>query len=230
MSMHSAYYDDEAVAREVAAGRHREAIGGLWDELGHLQLDFLKSRGLAPSHRLLDVGCGSLRLGRLAVDYLEPGHYFGIDLSDALIQAGYERELSGPQRARLPRGHLVATADFDLAALPGDFDIAIAQSVFTHLPLNHVRRCVAKVAERLVPGGVFFATAWLVPDGWPLTEPCPQSGAIDGVPIITRDIADPYHYRLDDFARIADDVGVDFHPVGAWGHPRSMPMLAFSRP
>lgn len=230
MSMHSAYYDEGAVAREVAAGRHREAVGGLWDELGRLQLQFLRSKGLVPSSRLLDVGCGSLRLGRLAVDYLDAGRYFGIDLSDALIQAGYQRELTDAQRARLPRSHLVATGEFDLSMLPGEFDVAIAQSVFTHLPLNHIRRCVARVVERLRPGGAFFASAWLVPRDWPLTVPYTQAGVIEGAPIVTRDIADPYHYRMEDFIRVACDAGAEVHLVGDWGHPRSMPMLAFIRP
>ena len=30
-------------------------------------------------HRLLDFGCGSLRLGRMAIPYLLEGHYFGIE-------------------------------------------------------------------------------------------------------------------------------------------------------
>ena len=50
-------YDDlQRLATDVAQGRHREVIGGMWDAVGALQLDFMKGQGLAPQHRLLDVG------------------------------------------------------------------------------------------------------------------------------------------------------------------------------
>jgi hypothetical protein len=34
--MVSRYYDKAAMEAEVAAGRHRESVGGLWDENGQL--------------------------------------------------------------------------------------------------------------------------------------------------------------------------------------------------
>ena len=34
----SKYDNKSLIQAEVAAGRHREAIGGLWDEVGKLQL------------------------------------------------------------------------------------------------------------------------------------------------------------------------------------------------
>ena len=42
---------------------HREQVGGLWDEIGALQIDFLRAQGLRPGDTLLDVGCGCLRGG-----------------------------------------------------------------------------------------------------------------------------------------------------------------------
>lgn len=227
--MHNPYYNESAVAQDAAAGGHREAVGGLWDDLGNLQLQFLQSRGLRPEHRLLDVGCGSLRLGCKAVDFLAPGHYFGIDLSPSLIEAGYQSELSEAQRARLPRTNLCDTADFDLSFLAEPVDMAIAQSVFTHLPLNHIRRCLARVAAKLRVSGVFYATAWLVPEGWALDEAFEQPGDLNGVPIITHDLVDPYHYHLADFAHLVRDLPLQLEQVGNWGHPRGQPMLAFTR-
>src|SRR3989449_5135255 len=89
----SRYYDKVALEAEVQAGRHREAVGGLWDEIGQLQIDFLVSQGLMPHHRLLDIGCGSLRGGVKMIRYLDVGHYAGVDLHESLINAGYEIEL-----------------------------------------------------------------------------------------------------------------------------------------
>ncbi len=46
--------------------------------------------GLRAPHRLVDYGCGSLRLARVAVPYLAPGGYWGLDVSDDFFRMGLE--------------------------------------------------------------------------------------------------------------------------------------------
>lgn len=58
-----------------------DAVGGLWQQMGQLQFDFLVRQGLKPEHRLLDIGCGTLRGGRHFIRYLNPGNYTGMDIS-----------------------------------------------------------------------------------------------------------------------------------------------------
>ena len=139
-------------ANERAEQKHRSAVGGKWSEMGRVQLDFLKEQGLAPSMRFLDVGCGSFRAGRLLVPYLDPGHYYGIDIAAEIIEAGYEDELDDEARARLPVSNLRMTDRFD-CDFGVDFDMAIAQSLFTHISLNHIRLCLHRVAKVMRPGG-----------------------------------------------------------------------------
>ncbi|WP_052027133.1 class I SAM-dependent methyltransferase [Rhodovulum sp. PH10] len=136
-------YDDKAaIAEGVRAGAHRELIGGLWDEIGRLQLDFLLTQGLLPTNHVLDIGCGSLRAGVRLVRYLDSGHYFGTDLNESLLQAGYEIEIAREGlQDKLPRTNLVTDGEFDFSWCAVSFDVAIAQSVFTHLPLNDLRVC-----------------------------------------------------------------------------------------
>ena len=83
-----------------AKGFHRAFVGGQWNEMGQLELDYLISQGLAPQHYFLDVGCGALRAGRMLSDYLEPAHYFGIDVNNDVITTGYDQELTDEQRTR----------------------------------------------------------------------------------------------------------------------------------
>ena len=226
----SAYYDPDALQRETSAERHRDAIGGLWDELGELQLQFLRDQGMQPHHRLLDIGCGALRLGVRAIDYLNPQHYFGSDISPELVDAGYQQELSDAQREKCSReSQFLLSHDFDFSALPEAVDFAIAQSVFTHLPLNHIRHCLARLVPHLVPGGVFYATAWLLPDDMPLDEPYVQPGTIGAQSIISTAIADPYHYHAADFAYMIRGLPYTLEVIGEWGHSRGQQMLAFIR-
>lgn len=225
--MTNIYYDTRRIEKAVARGEHRGVVGGLWDEMGALQLDFLLARGLQPHHRLLDVGCGSLRLGRLAVDRLELGHYFGTDLSPALLDAGHAAELNDAQRARLPRQNLIATGDFDFSPLPAPIDMAIAQSVFTHLPLNHLRRCLIRLAPHMTVGGRFFVTFFECPDDRPITDDVQQGGSVGG--ITTTDHRDPFHYRMSDLAFAAAEAPWTVARIGDWGHPRGQLMAVFTR-
>lgn len=221
---HSGYYDEAALEQAVTDGRHREMIGGLWDEIGIHQLAYLTQRGMTPQSRLLDVGCGSLRLGARAIALLDAERYFGTDLSRALIEAGRARELDDSLRAKAPESHFHVGGDFDFAFLGGQrMDFAIAQSVFTHLPLNHLRRCLARLRPVMAPGGQFLVTYFDCPEDADLFAPLthPRGG------IVTHDYQDPYHYRLADLAWVADQTGWRLEPVGDWGHPRSQSMAVF---
>ena len=93
----SPYLAPNFYAEALRKGRHRDIVGGRWDETGRIQLKILEEHGLQPHHHLLDIGCGSLRLGCKAVPYLDPGHYWGTDLS-ALMQRGRQTELADPAR------------------------------------------------------------------------------------------------------------------------------------
>jgi hypothetical protein len=134
--------------RALAEGRHREITGGWWEETGRIQLDLLKTLGMQPLHRLLDVGAGALRLGCKAVPWLDSGHYWATDRSCALMRRGREVELDDAGRARLPLGQLVEDADFSFSGLPADIDFVMIWGVFPHLPPDRIARALTSVAAR----------------------------------------------------------------------------------
>jgi SAM-dependent methyltransferase len=201
---------------------HRQAVGGLWDVMGKLQLDFLVEQGLQPHHYLVDVGCGSLRGGIHFVRYLEPGHYFGLDISGRLLSAG-RSEL---KRAGLSGRDATLLKDegFHFGHFDRQFDFAIAQSVFTHLPLNVIMRCVSEMETALLPGGRFFATFFESGDRRLGIEPIPQ---LDDV--VTYCDSDPFYYDPDVFRWVVDGSSLDYEYIGAWGHPRNQKMLLLTR-
>lgn len=89
-------YGRQLSPAEIETKEHRNLVGGLWEELGTLQFNFLKDHGLQPHHRLVDLGCGALRGGLHFIRYLDAGHYYGIDINASLIEAG-KRELDQEQ-------------------------------------------------------------------------------------------------------------------------------------
>jgi SAM-dependent methyltransferase len=207
---------------EIERGEHRKFVGGLWDEMGELQRDFLVAQGLAPSHRFLDVGCGSFRAGRHLIDYLEPGHYYGVDANASIIETGYHVELTDEQRARLPLANLRANDRFD-ADFGVEFDYAIAQSVFTHLSLNHVRLCLARLEPVMKVGGTFYATAFVEPASTPV-DAVVQKG--ERPRFTERNI---YWYYANDLKWAASFGPWEYRYIGNWGHPRGQRMFAFTR-
>jgi SAM-dependent methyltransferase len=223
--MHSRYDDHDRTAAEVAAGGHREVIGGLWDEIGALQLNWLIANGMTPNHRLLDIGCGALRLGAKAVPFLNPGHYFGCDLNDSLVEAGWNLELDAPSRAKTPRQNLNSSPDFNFEFLPELMDYGIAQSVFTHLPFNNLRRCLIQAWPHFRIGGRLYVTAFLIPQSQSLVEP--QEQVRDG--IVTHDDRDPFHYWPGDFAYAAASTPWRTTVIGDWNHPRGQAMILYER-
>lgn len=224
--MESAYFDRARNAAEVAANRHREAIGGLWDEIGRLQLDFLRNRGLRPHHRLLDVGCGALRGGLHFVRYLDPGNYYGVDMNQPFLDAGYDVELKAAGLTdRLPRSNLLCSDAFEVERLGVEFDFAIAQSLFTHLTFNRIRQSLQRVARVMKPGGAFYATFFELPEGAAPDLPLRHQPGDK----VSYDVSDPYHYSVADFQHAIRGSPWSLRHIGNWNHPRAQRMLEFRR-
>ena len=135
------------------------AIGGLWEQMGRQQFDFLVSEGLQPQHTMLDVGCGTLRGGQHFIGYLNPGHYSGFDISPGAIKkarALVEREGLGEKKPdlRVNEAKNLRFSDYQART----FDFILAQSVFSHLMEDHIEEAFQHVSNIMHPGSRFFFT------------------------------------------------------------------------
>jgi SAM-dependent methyltransferase len=204
---------------------HRRTIGYVeeWDEHGQAQLDYLTGQGLEPHHRLLDVGCGPLRGGVHFIRYLETGHYVGVDKNAAVLEAAREAEL--PRYGLEDREPtLVAMENFDFPSLGRTFDYAWAQSVFTHLPLNSIIRCLMNVERVLVDGGRFYATFYENERGKFNLDPIRQSAQVTSY--FDRD---SYHYDVGAFEWICRGTSLTVRYLGGWNNPRNQKVLLFTK-
>lgn len=194
-----------------------------WERWGKAQFDFLVEVGLRPHHYLLDVGCGPLRAGVHLIDYLEPGHYFGVDRRGDKLEAA--------ARSELPRYGLVdkhpvlgEMADFGFERLGQKFDYALAQSVFTHLPLNSIIRCLMNIDRVLVTGGRFYATIFVNEQGkWNL-EPIRQ-----GPRALSHFDTNPFHYDFATFEWICEGTGLTPEYWGDWQTPTNQKIIVFTK-
>jgi ubiquinone/menaquinone biosynthesis C-methylase UbiE len=147
---------------EIDANVHRHRVGAMWDELGEIQFQFMLAQGLKPEHKLLDIGCGSLRGEVRFVEYLSPGNYYGLDINASLIKAGWIEIDRLDARDKHP--NLLLNDQFQFSEFDAQFDYALAFSVFTHLFNNQIQRCLVELKKALKPGGQFFATFFEAPN------------------------------------------------------------------
>lgn len=141
----------------LAAIDPREAVGGMWDEIGPLQLDTLRLHGLRPDHRVLDVGAGCLRGGVHIAKYLDRNRYWATDLSQVLLDEGAQNLVTSGLGSRGAR--LRIARDFTFTEVEDQkFDFVQAFGVFTDVPGDSIRECFANLVKVMAPNGRVFAT------------------------------------------------------------------------
>ncbi|MGW6566817.1 class I SAM-dependent methyltransferase [Streptomyces sp. NPDC054975] len=197
---HVAYY--RAVMASDTARSPEAAVGGnpsrdRWLAIGQMQYDYLVGHGLSPKDRMLEIGCGNLRAGWRFINHLDPGHYYGIDISpDILIEAKKTLVRYGLQD-RLP--YLTAVQDLKLDFLPeARFTVVHAHSVFSHSPLEVIDECLAHVGRVMAPGGFFDFT-------FDRTE-----GAEHQV------LGEDFYYRTETLTRLAEKHGLRARFMDDW--------------
>jgi hypothetical protein len=193
---------------------HRDYIGGHWEEIGNLQFDFLLSKGLTPESYLLDIACGSLRLGVKAIPFLEPEHYLGIEKESGLVAAGFDNELGKDIRAA-KRPHIVISNAFEFGNIGQKADFAIAQSLFSHLPPSLIDLCFENLHPWLADDGVFFATYFEVETPRKNASKPHDHGY--------------FAYTKSEMARFGEANGFTAHYIGDWNHPRGQVMVEYRK-
>jgi len=192
---------------------HRTYVGGLWEQIGQLQFAFLCSRGLRPDQVLLDIACGSLRLGVHAIPYLHPGHYLGIEKEAELLRRGVDLELGHAQFERF-RPQLIANATFEFHRFDRLPDVAIAQSLFTHLPAELIGLCLQRLLPCLKPSSVLYATFFQSRVRQRLRPKTPHDHA-------------SFHYTHREIVGFGECHGYTVEYIGAWNHPRDQVIVAY---
>ncbi len=206
-SDHISYY--RAVMKANTARNPEAAVGSMthdsWLKVGQLQYDYLLKAGLQPGDRMLEIGCGDLRGGRLFIAYLNPGNYYGIDISPDILLAAQETIARDDLQAKLP--HLELVDDLKFRFLPPErFTVVHAHSVFSHSPIEVIDECLANVGRIMRPEGVFDFTF------------CRTGGAEHQV------LREDFYYRAETLLALADARGLDAELLEDWEdlpHPQS---------
>lgn len=187
----------------------------MWDEIGKVQFDFIVRQGLRPADTLVDVGCGSLRGGRLFIAYLDPEHYLGLDHNSWLIEGGLKYEISKETREG-KRPQFVISDRFEFDKFERRPTYGIAQSLFSHLTKDDIHLCLTNLKAAMQTGGRFYVT--FIPKGFlPKNYVNPKRSAD----------TEAFEYDAEDILTIGQSAGWQGRYIGDWGHPRGQEMLEF---
>lgn len=142
----------------------RLAVGGEFDTFGVLLREALIYHGLKKKDYLIDVGCGSGRLAKPLLEYLE-GKYLGIDVVPELL--AYARKLVPRQDWQFQIASGLKIPENDKEA-----DMVCFFSVLTHL-LHEESFVYLREAKRVLkPGGkiVLSFLDFRITNHWPIFE------------------------------------------------------------
>jgi len=90
--------------KDLARGRSHPTLGsnlssGTYGVSGRRTFELLVQRyGIQPEDVCVEYGCGTLRVGMHAIDYLDSGCYWGLDIANAFLEKG--RNLIGSELER----------------------------------------------------------------------------------------------------------------------------------
>jgi SAM-dependent methyltransferase len=166
------------------------------------QIEFLKQAGLRPSHRLLDLGCGTLRGGVPIIGFLDPGNYFGIEARGEVLDKGRKELRESRLEEKVPT--LIVAGDLARVSLPVKFDFIWAFSVLIHMRDDVLDGCLRLAAAHLSTEGRLYANvdASQRPDGhW------------EGFPMVFRSLKF-YEAAAARWGLRIEDLG----PLSSWGH------------
>jgi hypothetical protein len=151
---------------DLAAGsaHYRAYVGPPYnyDINGGLQFQLLLDLGLREYSSLLEIGCGSLRLGRLAITYLLPNRYFGVEPNKEILEAGMVENMGAIfdenpfLKLKKPSFDNNSKFDFDFCDRPIDY--IIAQSIASHTGVAETDELIGNISKVMHENSIAMVT------------------------------------------------------------------------
>ena len=145
---------------ELLVEEHHSNYGEPWAG-GRDIFEFLANAStLTPTDQVLEIGCGTLRVGLHFIRYLEAGRFHCLERDELSLMAALQYELPA-QGLLYKRPMIVRGEDMDFSKF-GDtvmYDLIYASAVFIHIPDKLVWTGLERLAGKLRPqrGRIFVS-------------------------------------------------------------------------
>jgi SAM-dependent methyltransferase len=126
-----------------------------YDLISAMNFNLLICFGLKETHRVLDIGCGSLRNGRLLIPYLDKGNYYGVEPNEWLIKDGIKNEIGESiLEIKKPKFSFTDHVPDNF----NNFDFMFAHSIFTHTGIDLFEKYIESLSTKIKSKGILLFT------------------------------------------------------------------------
>lgn len=128
-----------------------------FEQAGRNQFVTLLEQGLLPESKVLDIGCGVLRLAYWLVRFLDPGCYCGIEPAQDRVDYGKEYIIT-PTQLEEKKPRFDYNENFDTSVFDEKFDFFIAGSIWTHCSKEHILTMLDGFLRNTRPNAQFLVS------------------------------------------------------------------------
>uniref|UniRef100_A0A7N0V5R2 S-adenosylmethionine-dependent methyltransferase n=1 Tax=Kalanchoe fedtschenkoi TaxID=63787 RepID=A0A7N0V5R2_KALFE len=145
---------------ELLVEDHHSNYGEPWAG-GRDVFEFLaEASRLKPDSRVLEIGCGTLRVGLHFIRYLNPEHFHCLERDELSLMTAFRYELPA-QGLLYKRPLIVRGEDMDFSSFGSDvqYDLVYASAVFLHMPDKLVWLGLERLVNKVKPyeGRIFVS-------------------------------------------------------------------------
>jgi SAM-dependent methyltransferase len=108
----------EQVAQNLSEGASHHSLGinltggrDFWEAGASKAARYLRESAVKPAARVIDYGCGSLRIGAHFIRFLDPGNFVGLDVTDDFYEIGKTEIGADLLREKRPRFGVISEAE-----------------------------------------------------------------------------------------------------------------------
>ena len=142
-------------------GKHVGAAS--FSDSGRSGFNWLIKNGIQRHHVCIDFGCGSLRVGQHLIAFLEPGKYWGLDITDRFMDMGLP--LMDPSVLEEKRPHLEVITPAVLESVRSiSADYVFSLGVLQHIPPEELALFFMQLIEITAPNTHTLLKGRLAPE------------------------------------------------------------------
>ncbi len=130
-----------------------------FEKVGRDTFITLLQNGLRPDHKILDFGCGALRLGYWIVRFMDDNKYYGIEPNERRLESG-KKYCLGEEIIHKKTPKFSTNSSCDFSVFNTKFDFVVARSILTHTSPAMFRKIIKEFKESGNEGAIMLASYW----------------------------------------------------------------------